>query len=162
MKVIMQFVLVTFLFIGCSPAPQPQIDTNNLFPTPLPENWTMNISTDSKHFRPLEALTGALAELTLVNESITLKLEIGQGRIHEYHPNIILKVFPKSRLEEIEQAVKSLMASSRFPPIIFGSTDKYVYVTSPGAINNGNYSHEAIAVTEELKNSLKESIEFKK
>jgi hypothetical protein len=153
--------LLIILFLGCSPDPRRQNDLKELFPAPLPENWIIKVTTDQRQFSPIEVLTGARAQLTLINESFIIKRELPQGRIREYHPNIILKVFPRSRLGEIEQAVKARMFSSAFPPVIFGSTDKYVYVTTPGDINNGYNPPEVKSYITELINSLKESIDIR-
>jgi hypothetical protein len=162
MKLIKRTLLIILLFLGCSPRPRPQIDPEELFPAPLPENWIMKVATDPKHFSYIEVLTGAWAELTLVNESFIIKRELPHGQIKEYHPNIILKVFPRSRLGEIERAVRARRPSSAYPPIIFGSTDKYIYVTTPGDINAGYNPPDVQSYITELMNSLDEFMEIDK
>lgn len=158
--VLSMFILGTFL-AACSPLSESEHQAARFLPDSLPTDWTLTISTDFNTFRPLRGLTNAVAQLTLVNTSVVLKRDLAPEESKEFHPNLILFVFPKSELKVVEQAVENERFRSDYPPIVFGRTEKYIFVTSPGYVNDGLHTPEAEVIIQKLKDSLRSSMEIR-
>ena len=161
MKTIQAIFMIGFLLAGCSAPSESGHQAAAFLPGPLPDKWTATCSTDSDAFKPLRGLTNAVAQITLVNTSETLTQELTPERTRTFYPNLVLLVFDKSELRLVEQVVEKEAFRSDYPPIVFGQTDKHVFVTSPGYVNQGLYTPEAIAITKKLKSSLKELMEIR-
>ncbi|MFZ5833719.1 MAG: hypothetical protein ACOY3P_26835 [Planctomycetota bacterium] len=149
------------LLVGCSGPSPADTEAAGFLPGPLPAGWMLTESTDPKQFKPLRGLSNPVAQLKLTDHSTTLTRDLAPGKPETFHPTLILLVFPRSQLETVEEAAEKEAVRSDCSPMIFGQTDQYVFVTSPGYVNRGLHSPEAEATVERLKASLKDSMEIR-
>lgn len=101
--------------------------------------WSVTCTLDPKQFMPLRGLRDPMAQLTLTETTQTLTEELSPGRTNQFQPVVVLLVFPAIKNKDIQDAVKAEAGFSDCPPLIFGYTERYVFVTSPGYINHGQY-----------------------
>jgi hypothetical protein len=126
----------------------------------LPTGWSLASTVEPAQFRPLSGLANPLGQITLAAPGKQLTRNVAPDRQVTFQPNVVLLLFARREAERVAAAVAKTAAGSRNAPMIFGWSRDYIFVTSPGYINDGVQSEDAHATIRELKASLAAGITF--
>ena len=122
-----------------------------MFNACMPTNWMFASSLKPV---PVRGLSNPIAQFTFTETTKTLGFGLSPGKTNTFHPTLILLAFPAAGAKEIAGAVEHNQARSDYPPLIFCLNDQYIFVTSPGYINNGLHTPEAENSLQDLKHAL--------
>jgi hypothetical protein len=127
-----------------------------LFRAALPESWLLSESTAPPVFDQLPQFR-PISELSLVEIGKEYAIDIGEGRKRYSNASIVLYAYPMAKREEIMEAV----GKAPDPPLLYGETSEYLFVTSPGLINAGvRSSHEMMQTLKYLVEALSQGMGF--
>ena len=126
----------------------------------LPTGWSLASTVEPAQFRPVTGLTNPLGQITLTEPGKQLLREVVPGRPETFPPTVVLLVFARHEAERVVAAVAKPAAGAANPPLVFGWSRDYIFVTSPGYLNGGVQSEDAQATVQELKASLAAGITF--
>ncbi|MBN1550138.1 hypothetical protein JW979_01665 [bacterium] len=151
MKIVITVIFWALLTLPASVSSDDSEELVRLFASCIPDNWTVAVSTDAG---PIRGLSHPAAQLIFTESNRWLTCDESIGHAKAFHPTLLLQVFLKDRQQEVESASKREHIRSDYPPLVVGFNDQYIFVTSPGYINQGLRSPEADAVLTDLWKSF--------